>query len=242
LLQPGRDVLHVFDGVALLADVLARHAQPRSEQALKEAYAHGWTVLEHSWRKEHRSASVEQWLREMLAFLEADLPEDVLAGGEPVEVAGQVMGTVIATGVPPELAPRERNYLERTNRALAYSALGAAVVALILGYLGRLGPFNWNIPLVANTVLRNFGFTLFLASVGMSSGAPFVESIGGPGISLFVAGACVVLTSVLMVLLIGYFILRNSYGTTTGINGYQFESFEDVAATVGDAFVFDFLN
>ena len=94
---------------------------------------------------------------------------------------------------------------------------GPLVVALILGYIGRLGPFNWNIPLVANTVLRNFGFTLFLASVGMSSGAPFVESIGGPGISLFVAGACVVLTSVLMVLLIGYFILRMSFDDLLGI-------------------------
>jgi putative transport protein len=94
---------------------------------------------------------------------------------------------------------------------------GPLVVALILGYRGRLGPFNWNIPVVANTILRNFGFTLFLASVGMSSGAPFVENIGGSGISFFLAGICVLLTTVLIVLLVGYYVLRMNFDELLGV-------------------------
>ena len=63
----------------LLEGALARHGQARSWQALQAAYAHGWSVLEHSWRKEHRSASIGHWLHELLAFLEADLPNEVVS-------------------------------------------------------------------------------------------------------------------------------------------------------------------
>ena len=94
---------------------------------------------------------------------------------------------------------------------------GPLVVALVLGYLGRLGPFNWNMPVVANIILRNFGFTLFLAGVGMSSGAPLVENIGGSGISFFLAGVCVLLTTVLIVLLVGYFVLQMKFDELLGV-------------------------
>ncbi len=55
--------------------------------------------------------------------------------GEPIEVDGQVVGTVLATGKLPELDPREKAYLDRTNQASLYAALGAAAVALVLGVL-----------------------------------------------------------------------------------------------------------
>jgi len=58
---------------------------------------------------------------------------EFLAGGTPVEIDGQVVGSVIATGEPPPLDKRETSYLERTNRVLLYAGLGAAVIALILG-------------------------------------------------------------------------------------------------------------
>jgi signal transduction histidine kinase len=66
------------------------------------------------------------------------IPEDVLFEGKPVLVSGETVGTVIAFGEPPQLAPREERYLERTNRALLYAAAGAALVALLLGiFLAR---------------------------------------------------------------------------------------------------------
>lgn len=64
-------------------------------------------------------------------------PEE-LEQGEPIEINGQVVGTVLTTGEPPPLAPREEQYLARTNRALTYSALGAAGIALLVGiFLAR---------------------------------------------------------------------------------------------------------
>ena len=70
----------------LLEEVLARHSQPRPWTALEAAYRHAWSVLDRIWREEQRPVTVERWLREMVAFLEADLPEDVLAGlRQPME-------------------------------------------------------------------------------------------------------------------------------------------------------------
>jgi two-component system sensor histidine kinase BaeS len=56
-----------------------------------------------------------------------------LAQGTEVEVDGQVVGTVLTTGVSPELTPREELFLTRINRALLYAALGATAIALVLG-------------------------------------------------------------------------------------------------------------
>jgi len=70
----------------LLEEVLARHSQPRPWTALEAAYRQAWSVLDRIWREEQRPVTVELWLREMLAFLKADLPEDVLAGlRQPME-------------------------------------------------------------------------------------------------------------------------------------------------------------
>jgi FMN phosphatase YigB (HAD superfamily) len=70
----------------LLEKVLACHSQPRPWAALEAAYRRAWSVLDRLWLEEHRSITIERWLREMLVFLKADLPEDVLAGlRRPIE-------------------------------------------------------------------------------------------------------------------------------------------------------------
>ena len=61
------------------------------------------------------------------------LPAAAIAGGMPVEVNGQRVGTVLVIGSPPPLGTLEQQYLARTNLALLYAALGAAAVALVLG-------------------------------------------------------------------------------------------------------------
>ena len=94
---------------------------------------------------------------------------------------------------------------------------GPLVISLILGYFGRLGPFNWYMPLVANVLMRNFGLTAFLAVVGLSSGAPFVAHVAGPGLGLLLAGVIVLLTVVVIVLVVGYFVLRMSFDDLLGI-------------------------
>ncbi len=70
----------------LLEKVLERHEQPRSWDTLVAAYGHAWSAFDHIWLEEHRSPTTTWWLREMLAFLKADLPEDVLSSlRRPIE-------------------------------------------------------------------------------------------------------------------------------------------------------------
>jgi signal transduction histidine kinase len=61
--------------------------------------------------------------------------QDVLARGEPVEVDGKVVGTILTPTRPPGLAPEEIAYLRRTDNALLLAAGGAILVALAAGVL-----------------------------------------------------------------------------------------------------------
>ncbi len=66
------------------------------------------------------------------------IPVTELAEGAPIEVDGQVVGVVVASGEPPALGERETSYLASTNRALIYAGAAAAAVALFLGvFLAR---------------------------------------------------------------------------------------------------------
>jgi putative transport protein len=97
------------------------------------------------------------------------------------------------------------------------SAGGPLIMSLMLGYIGRLGPFNWRMPMVTNIILRNFGLTVFLAGVGLSSGAPFVQNIGGTGLNMMLAAIIVLLTVILIVLLLGYYVLKMNFDEVIGI-------------------------
>lgn len=97
------------------------------------------------------------------------------------------------------------------------AAGGVIVMALVLGYFRRIGSFDWSLPQVTNTILRNFGLTLFLAGVGMASGEPFVRSIAQDGLPLLLAGVIQVLVVVLIVIFFGWFVLRMKYDELLGI-------------------------
>lgn len=94
---------------------------------------------------------------------------------------------------------------------------GPLIVALILGKLRQTGPMIWVMPLPANIVLRNFGLAMFLAAVGINAGTPFVRTISETGFSLLLIGAAVLLTTVLIVLLVGYYLLRIPYDDLVGV-------------------------
>ena len=61
------------------------------------------------------------------------VPSAKLSQGTPVDVNGKQVGTVLVIGSPPPLGGLELQYLNRTNLALLYATLGAALVALVLG-------------------------------------------------------------------------------------------------------------
>jgi putative transport protein len=93
---------------------------------------------------------------------------------------------------------------------------GPLIVGLVLAYVGRLGPFNWNLPVVANNVFQGFGLSIFLAGVGLASGTPFVENIS-QGIPFIITGFFVLMTVVVTILGVGYYVLRMNFDDTLGI-------------------------
>src|SRR4051794_6476330 len=94
---------------------------------------------------------------------------------------------------------------------------GPLIVALILGRLRRTGSISWVMPLPANIVLRNFGLTLFLATVGINSGQAFVTTVAKTGPVMLLIGAAVLLTTVAIVLLVGLYALRIPFDDLLGV-------------------------
>src|SRR6202012_1951657 len=94
---------------------------------------------------------------------------------------------------------------------------GPLIVALILGKLRRTGPLLWTMPLPANIVLRNFGLAIFLATVGVNAGQPFVRTVAESGFTMLFIGVAVLLTTVLIVLLVGHYLLRIPYDDLVGV-------------------------
>jgi putative transport protein len=94
---------------------------------------------------------------------------------------------------------------------------GPLIVALIVGKLRRTGPLLWTMPLPANMVLRNFGLAMFLAAVGINAGQPFVRTVTESGPTMLFIGAAVLLTTVLIVLLVGYYVMKVPYDDLIGV-------------------------
>jgi putative transport protein len=94
---------------------------------------------------------------------------------------------------------------------------GPLIVALILGKLRRTGPMLWTMPLPANIVLRNFGLAIFLAAVGINAGQPFVKTIAEAGLTMLLIGAVVLLTTVLIVMVVGHYVMKIPYDDLVGI-------------------------
>jgi putative transport protein len=94
---------------------------------------------------------------------------------------------------------------------------GPLIVALILGKLRRTGPMLWTMPLPANIVLRNFGLALFLATVGVNAGQPFVRTVAESGLTMLFIGVAVLLTTVFIVLVVGHYLMKIPYDDLVGV-------------------------
>jgi putative transport protein len=125
---------------------------------------------------------------------------------------------------------------------------GTLIVALILGRLGRTGQLTWSMPMSANLTLRNFGLSIFLAQVGMNSGAPFVNVVSGGGLVLLLAGAGILVALALPPLLVWHYLMRIPFddllGITAGVTGtpailaYAFRSFPSERVEVCYAMIY----
>lgn len=77
---------------------------------------------------------------------------------------------------------------------------GPLLVAIILGRIGRIGPFVTYLPNPAKKLLAEFGIALFLACVGLKSGERFVEVLRtGDGLMWMGLAALITLVPLLVV-------------------------------------------
>ena len=109
---------------------------------------------------------------------------------------------------------------------------GLLLVALVLGWRRRSGPFQWAMPISANLVLRNFGLTLFLAVVGLSSGATFAATIADSGLLYLLLGSAIVAVLVVVTMAIALLVFRLPFDSVAGI----------VAGATGNPAILAFAN
>jgi putative transport protein len=136
------------------------------------------------------------------------------------EVSYMSVGLGMSFGVLLGLVPIPIPGIGRFTLGLAG---GPLLVALVLGKLGRTGPLTWHMPLPANLTLRTFGLTLFLAAVGLGSGAPFVETLAATGLVFLWIATAIMLVAMLVGFLLGQFLMRmptdDLLGVVSGITG-----------------------
>jgi len=66
------------------------------------------------------------------------ISQSMLDRGIPINVDGEQVGTLVMAPTPFERNPREEEFIQRTTMMMVYSALGASIVALLLGiFLSR---------------------------------------------------------------------------------------------------------
>lgn len=109
---------------------------------------------------------------------------------------------------------------------------GLLLVALLLGWRRRTGALQWAMPVSANLVLRNFGLTLFLAVVGISSGATFAATIAQSGLLYLLLGSAIVAVLVAVTLFIAMAVFRLPFDTAAGV----------VAGVTGNPAILSFAN
>ena len=80
-------------------------------------------------------------------------------------------------------------------------AAGPLVVGMILGWVGRTGPFVWGLPHAANSTIRQLGLLFFLAAIGLASGPDFAASaFSMTGLKVGMLAALIVVVNAIVLL------------------------------------------
>ncbi|MEZ4688585.1 MAG: TrkA C-terminal domain-containing protein [Bacteroidia bacterium] len=98
---------------------------------------------------------------------------------------------------------------------------GPLIVGLILGALRRTGPVLWTLPYSANVTLQQLGLMLLLSAIGVRSGAAFVQSFTIEGLWVFLASAIISLLTALLIIIIGYKVLKKPFTLLMGMVANQ---------------------
>lgn len=80
---------------------------------------------------------------------------------------------------------------------------GPLIVALLFGYRGRIGKLDFYMTPGANMMLRELGIILFLACVGLGSGAELVKTLVNGGYIWLLYGAAITFVPVALATIVG---------------------------------------
>jgi len=76
---------------------------------------------------------------------------------------------------------------------------GVLIAALLLSYIGKIGPLVWYLPASGSLMLREIGIALFLACVGLRSGDKLVETFSsGPGLLWLGCGVTITIVPLML--------------------------------------------
>lgn len=108
---------------------------------------------------------------------------------------------------------------------------GPLIVAILLGYKGRIGKLDFYMNSGANFILREVGIIMFFAGVGLSSGAGFVSAVSSCGVAWLLYGASITFIPVMIVAVVAR-ILKMNYLKISGM----------LAGSMTDPSVLDYAN
>lgn len=95
---------------------------------------------------------------------------------------------------------------------------GPLLAAIALSRINHFAGMIWYLPLGANLILREVGIALFLACVGLKSGAGFVEVLTqGDGLIWMAAGACITFLPLVIVAFMARMLMRYDYASICGL-------------------------
>lgn len=93
---------------------------------------------------------------------------------------------------------------------------GVLIAALILSYIGKIGPVNFRMDGKSLDTIHVMGLTFFMAVVGLRYGYAVINSITGSGLVLALAAIAVEGISVFVVFLIGHKIFKLNWIVLSG--------------------------
>jgi AspT/YidE/YbjL antiporter-like protein len=95
---------------------------------------------------------------------------------------------------------------------------GPLIVALVLGYVGRIGPLAFSMPTETNLAFREFGIALFFAAVGLAAGPTlFATVFSSIGLRWLAVGLCVTVVPLVMTAFFARFVLHMDFPMLGGL-------------------------
>lgn len=95
---------------------------------------------------------------------------------------------------------------------------GPLVVSILASRLGRFGNVIWYMPVHTNLLMRKFGICLFLACVGLKSGASFIQTVlTFQGLTWFLWGTAITMAPLILVGAYALFKMKLNYLTVCGL-------------------------